>query len=544
MINKSLKHLESVERSFMVQSRPIPVIDLFAGPGGLGEGFSSVLDQNLLPVFSLKVSAEKDPTAHQTLFLRSIYRKFSPGDVPECYYQYLRGEITFGDFLAHPDVEKAAREAHEEALNFELGKDDPAQLDCRIESALAGEEDWVLIGGPPCQAYSLVGRSRRAKESKESFESDEKHFLYREYLRILRRHKPAVFIMENVKGLLSSRHDGSLIFNRIIADLANPCDGLEYQVRSLVKPGVAGEIRPQDFVIEAERFGIPQSRHRVILFGVRSDVASLVTELRVRPEEFILQSEGEEVTVGEVLSGLPPLRSRLSKERDGRIEWLSALKEAAEILQWNQRKSLKAVREEMERAIRRASSNDRTGALFITGSPLDEFMRPALKDWFSDARLNGVIQHETRSHMRSDLHRYLFVASFGRVNGISPKIADFPASLLPNHGNVTSESVPFSDRFRVQLEEYSSTTVVSHIAKDGHYFIHPDPSQCRSLTVREAARLQTFPDNYFFCGNRTEQYTQVGNAVPPLLAYKIAQVIARLMGAWKQRRSPRMVGSL
>lgn len=523
----------------MAQRRPIPVIDLFAGPGGLGEGFSSLLDQDRIPPFALKVSAEKDLTAHKTLSLRALYRKFSRGQAPDCYYDHIRGELSRDALFSHPDAAEAGREALEEARNFELGKDDPEDLDRQIQAALGGADNWVLIGGPPCQAYSIAGRSRRARESQEKFESDEKHFLYREYLRIIRKHKPAVFIMENVKGMLSSQHGGSPIFNRIVADLSSPGDGLEYQIRSLVKPGVAGELAPQDFVIEAECFGVPQGRHRVILFGIRSDVARSVPELSSSPEMFVLGSENLKVTVREALSGLPPLRSKLSKEPDGHEQWLSALMGTAEELRWYQSEALKPVMDEMQRAVSDARLRKSTGGPFIPHDTTNNEMRARLRNWYLDERLGGVIQHETRSHMRSDLHRYLFAAAYGRAKGLSPKIADFPTPLLPKHDNVMSYNVPFADRFRVQLEGSWSSTVVAHIAKDGHYFIHPDPSQCRSLTVREAARLQTFQDNYFFAGNRTEQYTQVGNAVPPLLARKIARVVWMFMDVWNRNRTLR-----
>jgi DNA (cytosine-5)-methyltransferase 1 len=212
----------------------------------------------------------------------------------------------------------------------------------------------------------------------------------------------------------------------------------------------------------------------------------------------------------------------LSKEAEGGEEWKQAI--AAIRTSGLKAQIDKQIWEEMLQSLEELKSvdNDR-GAEFST----EKVTVGKHKDWYLDRRLKGVINHETRSHIRSDLWRYLFVSCFGKVMGRSPRLDEFPPLLMPDHENAMSGD--FANRFKVQLWDEPSRTITSHISKDGHYFIHPDPAQCRSLTVREAARIQTFPDNYFFCGPRTQQFHQVGNAVPPLLARQIAQIVNELI---------------
>ena len=498
---------------------PIPIIDIFAGPGGLGEGFSSCKSRKGDVVFKVLLSIEKDVDAYNTLLLRTFFREFRKGEVPTSYYEYLRGNISRDDLFKEYPIQTS--KAKKEAWRIELKKSNREKIKNRINSAINGATTWVLIGGPPCQAYSLVGRSRMRNNNKIKYSKDQRHFLYKEYLQILADNQPPVFVMENVKGLLSSQIKKKNTFSVIISDLKNPLninrinttDPLEYTLFSFsTHRGINEELNPEDFIVRSEEYGIPQARHRIFIFGIRSD-------LKLTPKGLL--NKINHVSINEVISDLPKLRSGLSKTEDSIPNWYKALQL---ILTANWLNSVSpSIRSVIVNELSILAQNLTRGSTFIkTVSTPRKYI-----DWYQDDLLKGICNHETRGHIVEDLHRYFFASVFAKVKGSSPTLEDFPKELLPKHKNVQKaiDGSLFNDRFRVQVFGKPSTTVVSHISKDGHYYIHYDPGQCRSLTVREAARLQTFPDNYFFEGTRTQQYHQVGNAVPPLLAQKIALIV-------------------
>lgn len=530
----------------------IKVIDLFAGPGGLGEGFASFKASDGHRPYKIIVSAEKDKWAHRTLKLRAFFRKFESGDqVPEIYYEYASGRGQ-GDFQnAGGEIERKWNEAEAEAQNLSLGDaSDDGHLYSILRDNLSEGEPWILIGGPPCQAYSMAGRVRNRSKSGYRPELDERHFLYRNYLKIIREFKPTVFLMENVKGILSSRVAGSLIFERILGDLSDPWreesqekgSGPRYRLFSLT----TGEwtydnnAEPRDFVVRSEDHGIPQRRHRVFVIGIRED-----WDVDVAPN--LVPFAKEAPNVGQVIGDLPKLRSGLSGCRleggEAWRAWRECVLEKGYHLQ-DVLRSTVATDLFDETAERTASEIEGvTNRLLTTNHQLNQSvmvnsealygetfssaMPEHLVAWFRNERLHCFSNHITRRHIASDLERYLFVSAWASVTGISPKSAQFPELLAPRHDNWASGQ--FADRFRVQAKDRPATTITSHISKDGHYYIHYDITQCRSLTVREAARIQTFPDDYLFEGPRTDQFVQVGNAVPPFLARQIAESIFKVL---------------
>ncbi len=520
-------------------TKPINIIDLFAGPGGLGEGFSA-LKEDGKPVFKIRMSVEKEASAHKTLTLRALYRSLESRKDKTAYHQYVAGGIPHSELVT--ELAQEWQEANQETLGqpTALGPDNKT-IHKRLQSLKSDHkgEPWIVIGGPPCQAYSLVGRARNKGIEGYKAENDHRHFLYQEYLEVLGIIQPDIFVMENVKGILTAQVEGKRLFPRICQDLRHPAaavkgshttKGKKYRIYSFVAAPDdstlfdAGYSSDASFIIRAELYGIPQARHRVILLGISDEISREPAQLQERSQ----------VKIEDVISDLPTLRSKLSKGIDSPASWAASIIEYAKRvhIETKSDKLLKDVAATMMMAAKQVHKDAPTEAARCKSSELTGTNIPKdLQKWLVNDKPEYVLNHESRGHIAADLGRYLFSSCWAEVHRGTedevPKASDFPVSLRPNHANW--ESGHFADRFRVQAKGRPATTITSHISKDGHYYIHFDPRQCRSLTVREAARIQTFPDNYFFEGNRTQQYVQVGNAVPPFLASQIANAVYDLI---------------
>lgn len=505
------------------------VIDLFSGPGGLGEGFASVNEGN---AFNIGVSAEMEASAHSTLTLRAFFRLAKmAGDkkAVSAYYAFCNS-----DAAKHPSTEVPLlwQAAQQEARQLKLGDAASDQmLHAILKEKRLGGDDTVLIGGPPCQAYSRIGKVKNSSKPGYVPEDDIRHTLYLEYLKVLAKTLPAVFVMENVVGILSSTLKGRRIFHDILLDLCDPVRaatgkrGPTYVIHSLTtdtryEHGMnPDEIDARDFVIKSENYGIPQERHRVILLGVREDINS--------PAELLKPSSS--VSVKDAIGQLPPLRSQISPLRDDSPpNWhMTVTNSGAQLAKDSKRAGMAEISSRLIEVCRQLDQSLSYGSnrVSLYGETSARNVPKVYSKWVLDPKLDVCLNHQSKSHMASDLGRYLFASVFCEVNGVRLRgYKDFTLpGLAPDHANW--ESGDFLDRFKVQLYDGPSSTITCHISKDGHSIIHPDPLQCRALTVREAARLQTFPDNYFFQGTKTEQYHQVGNAVPPLLANQIAQIV-------------------
>ncbi|HDL00753.1 MAG TPA: DNA cytosine methyltransferase, partial [candidate division Zixibacteria bacterium] len=432
---------------------------------------------------------------------------------------------------------KQAERALDESKMLELGKNNK-KINKAIKETLGSRPgNWVLIGGPPCQAYSVAGRVRNKGVKGYKAESDHRSYLYKEYLKVISKFRPAVFVMENVKGMISAKLDGESVFTKILNDLRCPRRTLqsndlttEYEIFSLAKKQKYDHsdepiIIPNDYIIRTENYGVPQSRHRIILLGIRKDLLS-----KTKIGTLNLSSTP---TIKTVIGDLPKLRCAVTLVADDQESWYQSIqKNIPKLLSQLSQSGMTDVTKCMRNTIRKMSQEKLhrgSNWQIRKRTEYSEKIPPKLRKWYQDpSNWSGICNHESRRHMASDLQRYLFCVCYSKTrNGLKIKTTNFPKMLYADHVNWNSGD--FEDRFHVQSTNKPATTITSHLAKDGHYYIHFDPVQCRSLTVREAARIQTFPDNYFFVGTRTEQYVQVGNAVPPYLANQIAKLVYKIL---------------
>ncbi|MCY4542132.1 MAG: DNA (cytosine-5-)-methyltransferase [Rhodobacteraceae bacterium] len=484
----------------------------------------------------MALSVEFEQSAYETLLMRAFLRKFGQ-ECPQEYKWFLEtGATQMPDWGRH--YPKQWTEAARETLQMELGTSRATkEVLSRIRRIRSRNgKNAVLLGGPPCQSYSLIGRSRNAGNLNYDPARDKRQSLYLEYVKVLGELRPAVAVMENVKGMLSARFGDELIMDKVLLELRNAAGIDSYRLFTVSgsDSGAWDEDRgATDFLVRAEEHGIPQTRHRVIIVCVRNDIVDALPA-----GDFLrLKKCDSPPSVLDVIGCMPKLRSRLSRG-DNLEAWCDVVMATCKRLM---RISMPGMTSsQMSRFRDAVHSAERVAAARLMKQYAEEPDRTSLKsslpfrNWIQNANIGCLPNNDRRGHMPSDIGRYLFAAAFAIAKGTSPRSADFPDFLVPNHMNWRTGK--FTDRFRVQIGKRPSSTITSHISKDGHYYIHPDPTQCRSFTVREAARLQTFPDDYLFMGGRTRQYVQVGNAVPPYLALQIARRVASLIEEYKRSR--------
>lgn len=411
-------------------------LDLFAGAGGLSEGF---LRAGYTPV----AHVEMDIAACYTLRTRAAYHWLKKNNQLNVYNQYLNGKLTRDEFY-----KKIPHDILSSILNYEISEKNLPTIFSEIDKKLDGHKLDLIIGGPPCQAYSLAGRSR----AENRMVGDKRNYLYRLYAEFLKKYKPAYFVFENVAGLLSAKdEDGSL--------------HLENMRKLFYDSGYSTELR----LLNASEYGVLQNRKRIILIGCHGTRMDFYPEIPCNNNKYI---------VDDVLCDLPAI-----KAGEGSF---------APVKTYPYRRTY----------------------LFESG----------IKEFDTET----VTLHQARPHTDQDLEIYKIVVTNWNKNQRRLQYTDLPERLR-SHKNTRS----FLDRFKVVAKNLPyAQTVVAHISRDGHYYIHPDILQNRSLTPREAARLQTFPDNYYFESitgkpSRTYAYKQIGNAVPVCLAHSIAAALLK-----------------
>jgi len=417
-----------------MSTKKLNFIDLFAGAGGLSEGF---IRAGYKPI----AHVEMDKAACYTLQTRAAYNYLKSNKQYDEYVKYLRGGIDRASLYA-----LIPQQAKDSVINMALSDENNPAIFKQIDKLVGKQKVDLIIGGPPCQAYSLVGRAR----SENGMVTDPRNHLYLQYAKFLKKYNPKMFVFENVLGLRSAGKG-------------------EYFEKMKQKFGKVG-YEVKDFILNANDFGVLQSRRRIIIIGYRKGLDISVPELKpIHTKQYEVRS---------IFSDLPELK---------------------------------------------AGEGEDKGGLYANET----------NEYLDNAHIrNGIdvlTQHVSRPHTEQDKEIYRIAVTQLKTG------ARLDYTTLPERLKTHKNQHSFFDRFKVVNEKaFYTQTVVAHIAKDGHYYIHPDIKQNRSISVREAARLQSFPDDFYFEGvkegkNRTAAFKQIGNAVPPLMAKNIAEKIRELI---------------
>ena len=409
-------------------------IDLFAGAGGLSEGFTRM---GFTPIAHVEMNKD----ACDTLRTRAVFHWLRENGKENIYYNYLKSENRDKDFFWKENG--VPQHVVDSVINKEISKETLSEIFELIDSILGDKNVDVVIGGPPCQAYSVAGRARK------NMDGDPRNFLYQYYIKFLKKYRPKMFVFENVPGILSAKNGEYL--DKIFEAVRNAGYELSLPTNS------------QKF-LNSKNFGVLQDRKRVIIVGWRNELALSYPDFEITEPKFKILKD--------LFADLPEL-----KNGEGTMNAVKYKKTTTEYLKQSK------IRGEID---------------FVT-------------------------QHIARPNNENDLEIYRMAVE--EMNqGKRLNYAKLPERLI-RHKNTSS----FTNRFQVVNGDGISHTVVAHIAMDGHYYIHPDIKQNRSITIREAARIQSFPDDYFFEGSRTAVFKQIGNAVPPLMAEKIAKKIKEIL---------------
>ena len=423
--------------------RKLTFIDLFSGAGGLSEGFIRAGYEPLAHI-------EMNKFACDTLRTRAAFHYLKNNNQLAIYEKYLREKQEKED--GRKLWKQVPKEITDSVIQATIGEDTIDGIFSNLDTLIGDEKIDVIVGGPPCQAYSVAGRARMGK----AVEEDPRNELYKYYVKFLERYHPKMFVFENVLGIISAKRGEPMKDLRELVNLA----GYEMDVKLQI----------------ASDYGVLQNRQRIIIVGWKKfDEDGNPTTFKY-PE---LEKEKKQYAIlKDLFADLPEL-----KAGEGKL---------CEPIKYTK--------------------------------PLHEM--PYLKKSGIRGTLKFTTQHVARPNNETDRKIYKMAVDWWLNDKKRLDYSKVPKE-WQNHKNTES----FLNRFQVVDPFGCCHTVVAHIAMDGHYYIYPNLNptveNARSITVREAARIQSFPDDYYFEGSRTAAFKQIGNAVPVVLAYKIAAEIKK-----------------